>query len=132
MEVLIPEGLSRQLEHDAAVGADYGLGVLAVTAKIFEVSAAPYGFHERVEHHHGLGADALAVLIDGTAVCAFVGVADLFAVRSVSLGLVSADIFRYFYSEFVFFVIPFMHISFPRSNQVVYSAIIIDKLLCRK
>ena len=109
VEVLIAEGRCRQLEDNASVRADDRLLVSAVAAEILEVAAAPDGFHQRIEHHHRFRADAVSVLIDGTAVRALISVTDLFAVAAVSLGLVSVKKARYFNGEFVFFVIPFVH-----------------------
>ena len=54
MEVLISKRLCRELKDNAAVGADNGLGVLRIAADIFQVAAASYCFHQRIEHHHGL------------------------------------------------------------------------------
>ena len=91
MEVRVSERDRRQAENDAAVGADDGLGVFAVSAKVLEVPSTSDGLHQWIEHHHGFGADSASVLVDRTAVGAAVLIADLLTVTAVVLGVVSAQ-----------------------------------------
>ena len=91
MEILIAERLCRQPEHYAADRADDRFAVFAVAAEIFQIAAAPDGFHERIQHHHRFRADAEALLIDRTAVGAGVSVPDLLAVAAVPLRMVAVQ-----------------------------------------
>ena len=92
MEILIAQRLCGKAEDDTAVRADYLFGILAVTAEIHKIASAPYCLHERIEHHHGLGADAASVLIDGTAVSAGVLITYLLAVAAVMFGVITPNI----------------------------------------
>ena len=88
MEILISKRFRGQLEDHATVRAYNRLGILAVSAYIFQITATPHGFHQRIQHHHGLGADPKALFVDGTAVGACVCVADLLAVTAVMLRVI--------------------------------------------
>ena len=109
MEILVAQRLCRKLEDNASVRTYDGLLILAVAAKVLEIAAAADGFHQRVEHHHGLGADAASVLVNRAPVCACVFVTDLFAVAAVMLGRIAVQKTGYLNCEFVFLVIPLFH-----------------------
>ena len=113
MEIFISEGSCGKLEDNTAVGTNDSLAVFAVTAEIGEVAAAPDSLHERIEHHHGLAAYPIAVLVHGAAVCAGVFVADLLAVPTIMLGRIATEKSRYLDIEFIFLCIPFFHSDVP-------------------
>ena len=89
MEIFITQRCCSKAEDHAAVRADYLFGILAVASEIYKIAAASNRLHEWIEHHHGLGADAASVQIDGTAVSACVLIAYFLAVAAVILGVIA-------------------------------------------
>ena len=116
VEVLVSQRFGRQFEDYTSVRAYNGLAVLAVPTEILKVSAAADGFHERIEHHHGLGTDAAAVLIDRAAIGTFVLVPYLLSVSAVSFGMVTAKKSGDLNLEFILLVIPLLHCNPPVSQ----------------
>ena len=113
MEILISERSGCKSEYHAAIRADYCLAVFSVSAEVFKIAAASDCLHQRIKHHHSLGAYPAALLIYRAAVGAGISVADLFSVAAVILRMISAKISDDLYDKFVFLVIPFFHIDVP-------------------
>ena len=82
-------------------------------AQADQVAAAPDGFHQGIEHHHRLGADALPVLIHRAAVGAGVFVAGFFPVPAVAFRMISPQESCHFNRELIFLVIPLFHTDLP-------------------
>ena len=124
MEIFISEGSCGEFEDNTAVWTNYSLAVFVVTAEIGEIAAASDSLHERIEHHHGLAAYPIAVLVHGAAVCAGVFVPYLLAVPTVMLGRIATEKSRYFDIEFIFLCVPFFHSDVPFLNLNIMFSII--------
>ena len=109
MKILITKGSCRHPEDDTAIRTNEVFAIFARSTDVPQIPSTSYCLHDGKHEHHHLRTDALALEIDGTAVCAGVDVPDFFTVSTIVLGVVTAEESCYFNVPFIFFCIPFFH-----------------------